>query len=187
MPTDTLRYTESELSVIKNTFADNDGLLKALQKFFLQIPLNVVDLSLLQTSIKSKELLKTIKKVVFPELTDDVPFLQIWDYTLGIDFKGKMQEQIVADIKSNKLFIDYFKQQLKALENGEWAIQQKIKLSELGDITDKLDTDLYIDTLARNNIIGTVSGRMSQLYVLAGRKTETPEEQEKRLTQDSTK
>jgi hypothetical protein len=182
-----MRYNEAELFLLKNTFAENDDLIKAIQKVFLQLPLNALDLSILQLISGNKEINKIIRKVVLPQLDDDVPYGEVWDYQLAIDFRSKMPENIVADIKANKILIDYFDQQLKVLEKADFRKEPKIKLAELADITDKIPNDIYIDILARSNIIGTFASRLVMLAGLAGEKVESPEEQKRRLEQDSSK
>jgi len=184
-----LRYSDDELILIKQMFSDNVELLKALQRAFLQLPLSVNNLSILQISnIKgNKNLINLLQKIFLPKIEDDVYFTEIWDYHAGIDFKGKLAEQIVADIKATDVLVAYYDQQLKALEKGEWNTEQDIKIKDLTSTKNKTDEQIYIDLLARNNILGTIAGRVQQLYILAGQKDETPEEQKRRLSQDSAK
>lgn len=179
-----LRYSDEELNLIKSVFADNDNSLKALQKVFLQIPLNAIDLSIINGW--SKDLKKLLRKVFVPELNDDVPLTQVWDLTSSIDFKGKMMDEVVLNIKANKILLDYFNQQLKALDKNDFKAP-KITIEELTNIDNKTDWQIYIDILARSNIIGTTQSRVLMLMTLAGKKDETPEERDKRLIKDSTK
>lgn len=182
-----MRYSESELELLKGAFADNDELLRAVQKSFFQLPLNAVELSMLEVIKSNKELQKIIRKIILPELTDDTPYAEVWDYQMGIDFRNKIPETIVADIKANKILIDYFDQQLKVLEQGGFQKEPEIKLKELSDIDDKLENNIYIDVLARDNIIGTLAGRLNMIVGLAGQKEESAADQKKRLEQDSNK
>jgi len=181
----TMRFNKQELELIKNTFAGNDNLLRAIQKVFVQVGLNAVELSLLETNLKTKEIKKLFRKIFKPELTDEVPYKQAFDLWLTIDLKNKMTDDAVLLIKSNKVFIDYWEQQIKVIEKAEWSKEQKIKFSELADIDEKLPNDIFIDIMARNTIFATLMGRLSQIEVLAGIKEETPEEQAKRLEKDS--
>lgn len=174
------RYDEQELATIKATF-NNENLLRSLQKAFLQLPLTAVDLSNLSVNMNDK--VKAImRKMFLPQLTDNTNYNQMWDMTLSINVKDKMYEQVVLDIKSNDILIRYFDQQLKALEKGDYQKKQKIVLKKLTDLKDETDWNIYINVLARNNIIGTVAGRLNNLFLLA-QPEKTPqqlkEEQEK--------
>jgi hypothetical protein len=161
------RYSEAEMGIIKNTF-NNEDLLKAIQKCILQLPLNSVDLSLLQVNLSGKEKVhKILRKMILPELTDDVPYEQFFDMTMAIDFKNKIHEEVTLNIKSNKILIAYFDQQLKMIEKGKYQGKGKISLKKLTEDEDLVSWDIYINTMARNNIIGTTSGRMKNLFLLA--------------------
>ncbi len=182
----TLRYTDAELDLLKNTFTNNDLLLKALQNIFLQIPLNAVQMATLQTNC-GKELLKIIRKSFCPKMSDDVPHRQLWDMWLGIDLKNKMFDEVVMLVKANQKFLDYFEQQMQVLEKGEFNKEQKIKFSDFVENKDKLDGEIYQDIFARNTIFATLQGRLGELEALAIRVEETPEQQEERLKKDSSK
>ena len=60
-----MRYSDEELSIIKNTFADNGELLFALRKHFLQLPKDVIDNQLLESLKDKAELLRLIRKHFF--------------------------------------------------------------------------------------------------------------------------
>ena len=179
------RYTDREKDLIKNTFAENEDIIKALQKSFLQLPLNAIELSTLTMNIKG-EMLNILRKTFLPELTDDVPPFNVYDMWQTLDIKGKMWEDVVLGIKSSKIMMDYLDQQLKAIEKGEFNKKQKIDFKELTNIKDGLDQNIYLDVMARNSIIVIVQGSLARLYAEAG-KNETASEKEERLEQDSTK
>ena len=181
-----LRYNDAEMALLKNTFSDNDLLLKAIQNLFLQLPLNAVQMATLQTNCKG-EMLKILRKTFLPELTDDVPFQEVWDMWLGIDMKNKMFDEVVMLVKANQKFLNYFEQQLEVLEKGNFNKEQKIKFGDFTDNKNKLDNQIYEDIFARNTIFASLQGRLGQLVALAGLKDETPEEREKRLNADSAK
>lgn len=181
----TMRYSDAELDLIKSTFADNDILIRAIQKVFLQLPLNAVEMATLQTNMKG-EMLKILRKTFIPKLEDDVPVKEVWDLWLGMDLKNKMVEDVVLMVKSNKIFLDYFEQQMKILEKGDYK-KGKILFADLIDNKDKIDSDIYKDIYARNTIFANLQGRLNQLVVLAGTIEETSEQREKRLERDSSK
>jgi hypothetical protein len=63
----------------------------------------------------------------------------------------------------------------------------KIKFKDLVWDKDKLSHDAYSDLLARNTLIAHVEMQLQGLFVLAGKKNETPEETVARLQKDSSK
>lgn len=181
------RYSEQELAIIKATF-NNDELLRALHKVFLQLPLNALNLSSLQLTLKDKkDIHKIIRKMFLPQLTDDVPYQHAVDITAVIDFKNKAYEEIVLHIQSSQLYIKYIDQQLKLIEKGKYQTKNpKINFKRLTESRGEDGTQLFINTLTRNNIVNTVSGRLMNLELLA-KPEETLEQRNERLQKDSTK
>lgn len=188
-----MRFSDEELQLIKNTFADNDDLLKVLRKVFLQMDLTTNDMELLRVMILNKpDLLKVLRKNFLPELEQDVPIGQQIDLWLTIGLKDMIPEIAVMHLKSIQIWKDYLEQQFEALDKEEFFLfNKKITLRELSGIKIKddykYDTDIYIDMLARNTIINSVEQGLMQLLILAGKKDETVEELKNRLAKDSAK
>ena len=185
-----MRFSDDELALIKSVFAENDDLLKAIRKLMLQINLSANDLAALTVNLK-EDVLKVLRKEFLPTIEGNEPVQQIMDLWMMINIKDRMYEDAVLTIKANKKFIDYIQQQFALLEDIENLQKNsnklKLKLEDLTDIEDKLDKDMFIDICARNTIIYYVEGRIQDLYSLALRKEETPEEQAKRLEKNSSK
>lgn len=184
MANQTGRYSEAELALIKSTFG-NKELLRAIQKVIYQTPLTAVEQSLLQVNL-SPEVCKILRKMFLPDLKDDVPFDQVWDLTGSINFKERIAEDIVHHIKANALVIKYFNQQIKSLEEKNFTKKGRISFEKLID-TKKENNQIFINHLARANIMGTTIGRLTALKGLAETKEETEEEKNNRLLKDSTK
>ncbi len=183
-----IRFTDTELSVIKSSFAvsenDNDDLARALRKVMLQMPLDPIDVSILATIREQKELLAVIRKTFLPTLDSNAPFHQLIDMWLTVPLKDRKVEEAYTHLKSMQIVIDYKEQQLTFLEKG---IIGEIELTKLGSLKGKQAERAYVEMLARNTIIQTTEMDISQLIILAGLKDETTDETMKRLEKDSMK
>lgn len=174
-----MRYSEEELQLIKDTFADNWTLLNALRKMFLQMELTAVDLSAIQTNVRGRpEVMKLVHKHFLPELSDDVPFALQSDFLLVGQIKELAPASALLHLKALKLTADYIRQQLGG--------KKGIRFSDLAELN--LEDDIvYINMLARNTILNHIESKLNELKILAGKKEETPEETIKKLRKDSAK
>lgn len=182
-----MRFSEEELELMKATFADNDNLIKAMRKMFLQMPLNAVDLSVLTGRFKDKELNRVVRKEFLPELNADVPLGQQIDFWMTVPLNQLLPDVGAVHLKAIKVWTDYINQQLDVLKDVNKAGKEKIRLEDLTDMEGKGDEEIYINMMARNCIINGVEAQLRELVGLAGFKNETPEEKEERMEKDSTK
>jgi hypothetical protein len=180
----TRRYSDAELDIIKGAFAEQDDLIKALRKHFLQANMTAVDLSLVEL-IKKPEILKLVRKTFVPEIEGGAPLHQVVDLYLILPIQEKLQDIAIPTIKARVIMIAYLEQQMNALEGKK--TRGKIKLSSLLPDKTKIDSDLFIDLLARNEIVKHVEAQLNFLLILAGMKEETLEQTLERLNKDSTK
>ncbi len=178
----TMRFTDEELRIIKNTFAENDDALKRIRKVMLQIPLNTLDLSVLEL-VKKESVLKILRKSFLPTLDPDAPINQVVDLWMTVQIAEKTPDEAYPHLKAREKVICYIKQQQEVLEGSR---KEKIKFNELVDI-DKIPFDAYVDLVARNTIISHVEMQLTTLKILAGLKDETVEEMKERLQKDSNK
>jgi len=153
-----MRYNDSEISLIKNTFADED-ILKELRKQFLQMP---------STLKLAPDSLKVLRKTLLPEIEGDAPVHQIVDLWLTLNIKERTPEDALLVIKARKMLMDYFKQEFSILE-GKKA--RKIRFSKLTDIVDDAD-EMVINITARNEIVSHLEQQLAQLQVLAVQDTQ---------------
>ncbi len=179
----TMRFNDSELQLIKNTFADNDDLIRAIRKVFLQMPIDPVDQQAL-TGYKGKEIKALIRKVFLPELDPNAPAHQLLDLWMTLSVKDKTPDGLLPEILAREKLIAYIDQQLHDFdEPGMSAIQ----FVELTQFDGKSPIECFVDLTVRNTLIAHVEMMLTQLTTLAGQKTETVEETKKRLKQDSSK
>ncbi len=186
----TMRFNDAELSIIKNTFVENEELMKAMRKVFLQMPLTIFDTSILTGAFKGKkELIALMNKTFNPVLDPDAPFHQLIDLWMSVDVKDKSISDLMPIFKGRELLIDILAQQLTALEsiaNGK-DVKFKIKLSDLTNIKGKETEEIYSNIIARNTLINHVETQLTQILLLAGQKEETVEQTKTRLIKNSAK
>jgi hypothetical protein len=184
----TMRYTDHELAVIKATFAENDILVSAIRKVFLQAELYPEE----KESLKffKDDAVKVLKKTFLPEIDANAPLFQLVDpyLTLGNETKDKPLEDFVFYLKAREIVVDYIAQQFTTFENtlpttsirlSDLIISKGMPYSELHDV--------QIRIYARNYILSYVDSQINQLIFLAGLKTETVDQTIERLKKNSTK
>lgn len=181
-----LRYSDSELKIIKDVFADNLELLQAIRKVFLQIPLDAIDQSLLST-VKSPAILSVIRKAYLPEIDAKAPLHQIIDLWMTVEIKGKEPKSAYLEMVAREKLISYLDQQLRYLE-GTQDDNFEIVFSDLVKVLPKTKADeMYANIIVRNTVIQHSEMQLAMFEVLAGQKNESVEETKKRLEKNSTK
>lgn len=179
-----MRFSDADLSLVKNTFAENPDLLKALRKVFLQIPLDALDKQTLTGNILGKPtVMKLIRKCYLPEIDADAPIHQVIDLWMTVDIKDKDPDQAWHHLVARDLLIKYLEQQLHVLDTLD-ENSAKIRfadLTTLGVSTEKA----FVNLIVRNQIVTHNEQQLAQLTVLAGMKNETVEQTKERLKRDS--
>jgi hypothetical protein len=180
-----MRYDDRELFVIKNTFSENEPLLKLLRKVFLQAKLDKEDINKLGVIYNSADLLFLIKKTYAPEIELDAPLGQIIDLWLTVDSGERTVAQTVLALKVRRRLMDLINLGLARLEKPKEKPSASVVDYE-PDFT-KDDEALYVEFAARNALITHTEFQLNQLLILAGSKDETPEETKIRLMKNSAK
>jgi len=206
------RFTKEEDELIKNTFRDNEELLKSLRKFFYQLPLNAVDLSNLEINRKNKPLLKVLRRRLLPEIEADLPFSaltkQVDQFTV-IPINQLMPESAVSHIKAMEMFRAYMNQQLEILESGKFTstpekcsghlVEPKLKFKELSILTEdndnstssvkmlKPDLVIYLNIFARNQVLEQVEQQLLLLDLKANERELTQDEMDDMKRKNSSK
>jgi len=175
-----MRYSIAELSLIKNTFAENTDLLKSLRKHFLQLSLTENEANQLHNF--NPEILKLLRRFFLPTLEGDEPLSQIIDLWMTINLQDKVEETALPHIQAREMVINYLEQQLELLED-KVLIVEAIKFNHF--ILAK--KDIFSKLIARNTIIQHVEQQLIQIYFLAGTKDETLSETLERVKKNSNK
>jgi hypothetical protein len=186
-----LIYNSVELSLIKNTFAENDVLLYALRKVLLGFELTEPEKGLLRVSI-TDAVYEALKKRILPDLSPVYPLGQIPSIitTLTELLKVKDVEEMKAHFDAKDIEISYLEQRFTVLkdiiENRETTISL-IDLKELGEFRGKSPERQYVDTTAYLFLVGYIDPMLIFIKSLAGSKDESIEQQKERLTRNSSK
>lgn len=173
------RYTDDELELLKNVFAENMELIKVIRKVMLQLDMSEAEEVMWKKTFSDNEALSALmRKMFLPTIDGDAPIHQLVDLYMTINMENKLPEEIASLVKSRQMIVSYLDNQLKVL-SGEIK-ENKTKLAQF-DLTD-------VDALrARNTIIMHTENQLHEINGLAGYKVETTEETVKRLSQNSSK
>jgi hypothetical protein len=181
----TMRYTDAELDIIKQTFAENDDLLIAIRKHFLQMPLELQEQHMLNKLRENEAAMAVLRKTYLPTLDGNAPISQLIDLWMTVDLKDKSPEQAYPHLEARELLVTYLNQQLTFLESEEVLGEEEIQFEKLSGAVGKGAEQAYIDLVARNTLVSHNEQQLQMLSILAGRKEETVEETQKRLRRDS--
>jgi len=185
-----MRYTDAELSLIKNSFAENEELLKAMRKVFLQLPLSEADEIAIRGNFGGKQGIKDLlRKTFMPELDGNAPFGQLIDLWMSVDVKEKPLEDMMPVFKARQLLIELLEQQLVSMDSLSEGkeVKEKIKIADLTELKTRTVDKFYTNVIARNTLITHVDSQLMQLEALAGLKDETLEQTLERLKKDSSR
>lgn len=181
----TMRYSDLEISLIKNTFCENDALIKVLRKVFLQGTLDSEEIKIVRLFVSQPESMRLLRKTLLPEIDLDAPSFQMVDLHVNIDTKEHTMDRAYPLMKARDLMCDYLAQQFDVLADKNPKIT--IEFTKLHRADNKEPEQAFIELSMRNTLISHVEFQLMQLKTLAGRKDETKEETLARLKKDSAK
>lgn len=182
----TMRYTDAELSVIKNTFAENDELLFAIRKVLMQLPLDPVDMSLIEGHVyKKNNVTDVLRKTILPTIDGNAPFNQVLDLFQTVAIEDKTPDIAYLHLKSREKLINYLDNILESLEKG--TIVDNTKFSEMSVLEGKDADEVWVDMKTRKDLMAHIEFQLSMLSILAGQKEETVEQTKARLEKNSNK
>lgn len=176
------RFTPQEMSVIRSTFRDQEGLLILIRRFLLQDELTEDDMTYLKT-IMTPEVISVVKKTINPTLDKRAVLNGTVDLLSGMDIGNVLIDHAVLQIKARKKAQEYLTQRFDVLEGKK--VKNEIKFDELLDETEK--EEMYINLVVRNFLLGFIDTQgLRQLQVLSYAE-ESPEEVKERLLKNSNK
>lgn len=177
-----LRYSDVELSLIKNTFAGDDTYLYAVRKFMLGMELEEGEKKVI--SSLSDDLKKLLQKVFLPSIDGDSPLFQLVDMSMSLreEMKGLSYDEKRLLIEAKDLEINYIRQRIEIL-NG-LIPSYVITLGELSDLS---SDNAVVNITARNYLLSYIDSFCNELKILAGQKEESVEDTLKRLQKASNK
>lgn len=180
-----MRYTDAELSLIRGTFLNNDTLVNALRKHFLQFKLSKTEQAIINAFKDNKALIDILSKTFMPQIDPESPLNQLVDLWMTIDIKDKTPDVAFPHILARNIVIKYLNDCFNRLsgENSEYIFLG----FEPKNMDNTLDLEIYSKLIARNTIIAHVDMQLFQLVTLAGMKDETVEDAKARLSKNSLK
>jgi hypothetical protein len=182
-----MRYDDKELELVKLSFAENDELLIAIRKVFLQLPTTALEQAILVNLKTNEDLLKVIRKTFLPTIDGDAPFNQVIDLWMTIELKNKEPKEAYLEITAREKLISYLEQQLKVLEGGVPSIND-VQLNDLTKVLAKSKADeMLTNFVMRNTLIQHTEQQLHMFSILSGLKNETVEQTKERLKKDSMK
>ena len=157
------RYSEEELSMISASFFENNDLLMAIRKFFLQGELTPHQEQYLKSL--TPDITKLLRKCLLPEIDPDAPLHQVVDLWLTIDTTNKLPEDSILDMKARKIVISYLEQQFDRLrEDKEFG---NIELKDLVYNDRKNNDQAFTELKARNTLLSHIDVHIEELRILA--------------------
>lgn len=179
------RYSENEMSLIRNTFSDNLPLLKAIRKQMLQLPLSAQDEIELSIFRGNDELNKVMRKTFLPEINGDANLNENVDLWMTVKLDDKNPEDAYPHILARAKLIEYIEQRLESLKGilpENPIVFESLTVNRGGGAL-----DAYINLTVRNIAVGHTEAMLVQLKNLAQMKEESAEELAKTLILNSNK
>lgn len=175
-----MRISDEEITILKNTFAENDVLLKSVRKAMLGLPMVTDEDKYLADLFKSEDLRKVMRRIFLPEIEGDTPLGQNLDLWMTVQFADKTPEFSDVLLQARELLIELIEAGLKDLEAPR--ANDRITFKRTQDP----EAD-YVHLTARNTLINHVDQQLLTIKALAGKKEESVEQTKTRLLKDSTK
>jgi len=171
------RYSNEDLQLLKNTFAERDEVLYALRKHMLQIELDEQEQKLVdEINEDTQDVLKT---GFLPTIEGEMPLQQEVDLWMLAKIDDKTVEEAHPHIMARQLMKSY----LEAMLGGN---EEVISFKGLGIITNDKEQN-YINIIAKQLIFTHIESQLQMIKMISGKKEETPEETMERLQKNSSK
>lgn len=179
-----LIFTKAELELLQSVFGDNEELLYAVRAVLLQFA-TPADWALVRSQL-TPPVVALIRRRFLDNISPNMPFGQLGDIyqTLTGQLNVKTPDEMAPLFEAKRLERDYLEQQFAILEGQE--VEEKIKLSDLAVITSDYE-ETFVNTTARNFLLGFIDPNMLFVKALAGTKEESMEAKMERLQRDSSK
>jgi hypothetical protein len=177
------KYSPEEYEILRGVFGNNEELLKAIRNSLLQKTLTEFEWGVLQNQLRGEGLKEIMKKVMFER---DLPIMHQVDEWEIEDIRGRLADNAAQIIKAKALTLKYFEQEFENLFAPE-AKDRAVKFNELLNFEGKSNEEIYINFIARSNIVKKVFEYVRNLKLLGYVGNMTPEERAKLSKQNSGK
>lgn len=173
--------TQKELDIIRDTFGDNEKLLKAMRNLALGVDTTDEEKQLIKGVFANVDLYEAVRKRLNPQLSDfssfafsHHPWGQIAKMTLGAN-----KEQIAQIVNAKTKVEEWTNKALSLFQepNGK-AIELPVEMST---------TDEYqVELIALDMYVSHITEQINVLNAIAGTESNSPEEVKEKMEQDST-
>lgn len=181
-----MRFTKSEIDLMKSVFLNNDELLYLIRRVFLQKEITEEERKSLKTSM-TDTVVALMHKSFLPTVDADAPLFQLTDMHMGLqtDMKTLGVDAMIPLMKAKELEIKYLTQQLEILKGKD--VYPSITLQGL-TLEVPNQESWYVNITARNYLLSHIDSVINQFKFLAFKEIdETPEKAMERMKRDSNK
>jgi len=179
----TIRYSDNDLSLMKNTFAGDDTILYVIRKFMLGMELNEGEQKFMGNMTDEMKML--LSKVFLPQIDGDTSLFQLFDMSFALkeEMKGKSYEDQKLAIEIKALEVKYIQDRLNAL-NGIQSTDS-VSLEAMSDLS---SDDAVVNITARNYLLSYIDSFCNEMRMFGNQKDkEELKDTAERLAKDSTK
>lgn len=177
-----LMHTDKELELIKDTFCENEELLKTMRHLWFGMELSPAEKANITETFANKELIEAVRHKVYGLNNFNTPIGQLSDFWVGIEKQifGASKDTIKQAVESKVMVFEMFTKAFNLLSNPDG---EKVDVTFMPSTTDELQVGL----IARNLYMQAIETALISILTIAGQKGETLEQTLKRLKQDSAK
>lgn len=182
-----MRYSDQELGIIKTSFAGNLDLMVLFRKFLLDGDMTPQEQNILDGFTSNEVVVDILEKAVNPKMDKLAPAFQTVDLFSNFNFEPTPVDHAVQVFKSRVLAVEYLTQRFDIIR-GKKTTKGIIHFDSLSVPVEGNDNQTYLNIMARNFMLSHIDTQLfNSLMIIAGEKDESPEEQKRRLTMDSSK
>lgn len=174
-----LMYNDRELLLIKEAFAENEDLLKAVRNLFFGVEISPEEKNAIKQTFSNPDVLEAVRHKIYGLNNFNTPIGQLSDFWMGAEQQifGASRDTIQQAIGVKKQVLLMFTKAFKLLENPDGE-----KVS-----TELVEDDLGIGLISRNLYMKAIDTGLFTILQIAGKKDETLEDVMKRLEKNSSK
>lgn len=175
-----LMYNNQELMLLKQIFAENEDLLKAVRNLFYGVEMTQEEKDAIKSSFSNPDVVEAVRHKIYGLNSFNTPIGQLSDFWMGLEQQifGASRDTIKQAIGVKVQVLEMFTKAFKLLENPDGE-----KVSVKVDLEDELGTNI----IARNLYMKAIDTGLYTILTIAGKKNETLEEVMKRLEKNSNK
>lgn len=180
-----IKISLERAEILRETFTDNDDLLKIIRKLFYGFEVTDHEKSQVTTVIKGNEQLKeAIKLKIFALLSPDAPVGSNPDFWIGVEeqIQGQHPDTVKQIIEAKSLCLTRLEDAMTLLENPDaFKVEGIVRFKPV--LGDNLGTEL----IARNLYVKAIENGLSYIKIVCGLSKEDMKKAEEQKKQNTTK